>query len=101
MQVLSHSLVNFETELEVTATEEAANFSQALALVPPEQRTLHKKQLNKRVAGDSIALVCAYRLVDVLYDLEMRRSTYPRPIHARSGTAGLRPESTVMFYEIF
>jgi hypothetical protein len=91
------SLIDFETEMEGSITEEAADFQQALALVTDERRTIQAKPLNKRVAGDSISVVCTYRLVDILYDLKMQRGTYPRPIHAKSSAAGLRPNSTVYF----
>lgn len=67
-----------------------------LALVGPGQTTLPSlTQFARNKGGDLCNLLCSYRLLDVLYDLNNPNAPKTHPQHQRFSHAGLRPTSIV------
>jgi hypothetical protein len=69
------------------------------ALVPPNETALpNLTHVTRSRGGDLCSLLCSYRLLDVLYDLENPTApTAPKtnPQYQKLSQAGLRPASSV------
>src|SRR5580765_3395842 len=58
-------------------------------------RPLEPLKLDRQTGMDLCGVLCAYRLLDVLYDLKHPDSVKSNPRHSKFTTKGLRPDSTV------